>query len=147
MANKCMDCVEFSCIAFCVCFILIASIVSIIEGFVDLTDECTNEDAIGISLGSWLVGAGIYVLCFGLSSICVIQLNGAKEMYGQEIPLKWFFILHIIFTIIYTIIGTVILFRSNFECFKSGNAVGVLSLMDIILYWISLIGIAVYKIK
>lgn len=97
---------------------------------------CQNDDPIGMSLASWLLGMGIYGICILVSYIFVSLVSGDKPL-----PLKVLDFLNNIFILIYTIIGAVLLFRSNLECLKSGNPLGVLTLINLILFWLSFIAL------
>ncbi len=114
---------------------------SIIVGVEYMDDDCQKADPIGLSLSNWLLGMGIS----GVSMLFVVMVSYSSVLclFGEEVLAVTVFILSLInglFNIIYTTIGAVILFRNNVECIASGNALGELSLVVLIFYWISIVG-------
>ncbi len=115
---------------------------SIIVGVEYMDDDCQKADPIGLSLSNWLLGMGIY----GLSMLFVALASGGITiwLFGSDTVSVVRVILTLVsglFNLIYTTIGALILFRNNRECITSGNSLGQLSLVVLILYWISLVAI------
>jgi hypothetical protein len=127
-----------------VCFsvlILALAIPSLIIGIQGRNDDCLETDPIGINISQWLIGSGIadigllvIVSTFGCIALCgaateceCTQCFGAFGMYA--FPITW-----VIFKLIYLIIGIVILARSSGECVKSGSNLGVMAIIDFVLF-------------
>ncbi len=138
---------------FC-CLIIIGlpvPIASIWIGVRDRDDSCQTTDSIGLELHEWLLGAGIAGLGFFI--IVLVQLIMTLLLVDDDlnnISMSTFMrggitgtsisLASSIFAIVYSIIGGIVLFRSNLECLEDGGTtLGILSLVVILLYWIGII--------
>lgn len=119
-------------------------IVNIIIAVKNTDDMCQDNNSIELTLSSWLLGMGIIVI-----STLIINMLIKVSCINGSIKKKIFHVLEYLYSliiIIYTILGAVILFASNKGCLKSENSLGVLSLINLILYWILIIFVILSKI-
>lgn len=136
------DSMEFGVLA-CVALMLVlfglpVPISSVVIAGQNAHDECQSMDSIGLSLSDWLLGAGIVglVLIVSLATLIVMITCHPKSAGVTIIVLV---VLNSIFQLIYTTLGAVILFRSNMRCLNDGTDLGIMSLIVLIFYWITML--------
>ena len=124
------------------CLVTFALPVPIISTFISIeyaNESCQMVDPIGINLSNWLLGAGIggliAVLC--LLTLMIMAIGCGSEVAG--VLMAGFMILNALFNLIYSIIGSVVLFRSNMKCLNNGSDLGVMSLIVLIFYWVAFV--------
>ena len=110
---------------------IIFIIIALIYGYREEDNECLKEDSIGLDLAEWLIWYGwAGVVTYGviiLSSLLVL-LN--KKMLG--IPMGIFGI-YCLFSIIWLVLGFVIFFRSNLDCFHTSQDIGIVGFVILML--------------
>lgn len=113
-------------------------IASVVIANQNMEDSCQSMDSIGLSLSSWLLGAGIVglVLILSLATLVIMFSCHPNAAGVTTIALMIF---NALFQMIYTTIGAVVLFRSNMDCLNNGTDLGVMSLVVLIFYWISIL--------
>jgi hypothetical protein len=123
--------------------ILSLSALSIHYSIIDEENTCQKVDPIGIDISSWLLGAGIFTIGIffiaGCSTLAMLLFLTDSDFLGST----FFFIitiassiLSILFFIIYSIIGAIVLYRSNIKCLQDGEMIGILSQIMLCFYWI-----------
>lgn len=128
------------CALWCILiFALPIPITSVVIGALHKNDECQYTDSIGLNLSQWLMGAGIGSIISLLSILTLIILTFLSDSATAFASLFTLIILNSLFNIIYSIIGSVVLFRSNMECLTDGTDLGIMALIVLIFYWLSLI--------
>lgn len=125
---------------FCLLFFgLPMPIIAVLIAIAESGNPCQTTDAIGLNLSQWLLGSGIVGLIidigFGISYIMVICYDSgalAIVVFALTIVVS-------LFNFVYSIIGAIILFRSNSKCLNQGTDLGIYSLIVLIFYWLSIL--------
>ena len=121
-------------------------IASIAVSVSDSDNSCQTTDSIGLELHEWLLGAGISGLIITIIMITVIGglfLSISRDSYvGAISSTLVIFLLSLgssIFSFVYSIIGAVILYRSNIDCLTDATPLGVMTQIVLCLYWLGIL--------
>lgn len=96
------------------------------------SNECDYTDPIGINLSGYLLGLGItWTIYMGLHIVLWILI-----LFGcilPALPVACFTLIYIIlykiFTLVWVILGGIVIFRSNLICIQDGHAKAIITLI------------------
>ena len=114
-----------------IAFVLPLAIVSI---YMSQTQggECDYEDAIGLNIKEYLFIGGIVNIAIVLAVVIGLCIS-----LVTSIPLYILLALNTAFSIIWFVIGGIVLFRSNLECIREGSVPVIYAL---VLWCLSILG-------
>jgi hypothetical protein len=95
--------------------------------------KCTNSNILPIQ--DWLLGSAIY-----LSILLILKLSIFGDKYSLFAVIHdTTLILELFFNIIWSVLGSFILFRDSMNCLETNGAIWIFTLFTLVFYWINIL--------
>ena len=114
---------------------IIATVIAVAQS----GNMCQNTDAIGLNLSQWLLSSGIVGMASVLALVTLLIMAFCYNSAALAIAMTALTIIVSLFNLVYSIIGSIVLFRSNSACLNQGTDLGVCALLVLIFAWISIL--------
>lgn len=120
------------CVAVCVAVTISAvSIAALVIASTDGDNPCQGHDKLDLSLQDWLIGYGASNFGF-LGLICIAVGLSLKNPGVGMFTSVLCAVLYVLFGVIWSIIGIVILARSHNKCVADGTDIGIMTIIAIV---------------
>lgn len=126
---------KYNCLQYLIFFIFVGSeaAVSFIFYFLYPNENCSNSDIFPVQY--WLLGNAIF---FSFLLILGLSVFGDKYKFFA-IVYDTMLILELLFSITWSVLGAIILFRDSSNCLETNGSLWIFTLFSLIFYWINII--------
>ena len=114
-------------------------IIAVLIAIAESGNPCQTTDAIGLNLSQWLLGSGIVGLISVLALVTLIFMVFCYDSAALAIAMFALTVIVSLFNLVYSIMGAIVLFRSNSKCLNQGTDLGICALIVLIFYWLSIL--------
>lgn len=133
-AISCVGCI----IVLGIAYALTLPVISLVFSIIYQDEPCMKVDIIGLDIAEWLFIIGIMGIVITCIFIAIRILSGCCADLAPLINVI-LNIISFIYIVIISSITAAIFFRSSLECLHQGTAIGIFTLIYLIIMWLSLL--------